>query len=93
MSIDIITMILHDQSVDISAEIEKQNEALRNMGGGNKQAIYTEPLIRREDSYRYFRQNERQAIFSKLFYFTLGCDILIFKIQLTAYNCQAIIPY
>ena len=68
-------MILHDQSVDISAEISKLNEALKNMGYGNEQAIHTEPLIRREDPYRYFQPNERRAIFSKLFYFTLGCDI------------------
>ena len=55
----IITMILHDQSVDISAEIGKLNEALKNMGYGNEQAIHTEPLIRREDPYRYFQPNER----------------------------------
>ena len=42
---------------------------------GNEQAIRTEPLIRREDPYRYFQANERRAIFSKLFYFSLGCDI------------------
>ena len=45
----IITMILHDQSVDISAEISKLNEALMYMGYGNEQSIHTEPLIRRED--------------------------------------------
>lgn len=71
----IITMIMHDQSVDISNEIWKLNEALKNMGYGNEQAIHTEPLIRRENPYRYFQPNERRAIFSKLFYFTLGCDI------------------
>ena len=71
----IITMVLHDQSVDISNEILKLNEALKNMGYGNDQAIHTEPLIRREEPYRYFQPNERRAIFSKLFYFTLGCDI------------------
>ena len=71
----IITMIMHDQSVDISNEIRKLNEALKNMGYGNEQAIHTEPLIRRECPYRYFQPNERRAIFSKLFYFTLGCDI------------------
>ena len=51
-------MILHDQSVDISAEISKLNEALKNMGYGNEQAIHTEPLIRREEPYRYFEPNE-----------------------------------
>ena len=71
----IITMVLHDQSVDISEQIWKLNETLKNMGYGNEQAIHTEPLIRREEPYRYFQPNERRAIFSKLFYFTIGCDI------------------
>lgn len=68
-------MILHDQSVDILSQIQKLNDALKNMGYGNEQAIHTEPLIRREEPYQYFQPNERRAIFSKLFYFTLGCDI------------------
>ena len=72
----IITMILHDQSVDISAEIGQLNEALKNMGYGDDQAIHTEPLIRREDPYRYFQPNERRAIFSKLFYFTAETVLL-----------------
>ena len=41
----IITMVLHDQSVDISEQIWKLNETLKNMGYGNEQAIHTEPLI------------------------------------------------
>ena len=41
----IITMVLHDQSVDISEQIWKLNEILKNMGYGNEQAIHTEPLI------------------------------------------------
>ncbi len=36
---------------------------------------HTEPLIRREPPYQYFQPNERRAIFSKLYYFTLNCDI------------------
>ena len=34
----IITMVLHDQSVDISEQIWKLNETLKNMGYGNEQA-------------------------------------------------------
>ena len=71
----IITMILHEQSVDISSQIKKLDIELKNMGYGNEQAIHTEPLIRRETPYQNFLPNERRAIFAKLFYFTLGCDI------------------
>ena len=59
----IITMVLHDQSVDISEQIWKLNETLKNMGYGNEQAIHTEPLIRKETPYRYFQPNESERYF------------------------------
>ena len=71
----IITMVFHDQSNDISSNITMLNRALRQIGYGDEQAVHTEPLIRREPPYQYFQPNERRAIFSKLYYFTLNCDI------------------
>lgn len=71
----IVTMVFHDQSVDISSNINVLDNALKQMGYGDGQAIHTEPLIRREKPYQYFQPNERRAIFSKLFYFALNCDI------------------
>lgn len=71
----VVTMVFHDQSVDISENIKSLEYALEQMGYGDRQAIHTEPLIRREKPYQYFQPNERRAIFSKLFYFTLSCDI------------------
>ena len=71
----IITMVLHDQTIDISTNLNTLNVALRQMGYGDEQAIHTEPLIRREKPYQYFQPNERRAIFSKLYYFALNCNI------------------
>ena len=71
----IITMVFHDQSNDISSDIIKLNKALRQIGYGDEQAVHTEPLIRREHPYQYFQPNERRAIFSKLYYFTLNSEI------------------
>ena len=71
----IVTMVFHDQTVDISDELKKLKNSLEQMGYGDEQAIHTEPLIRREKPYQYFQPNERRAIFSKLYYFTLNCDI------------------
>ncbi len=71
----IVTMVLHDQRVNISENIRKLNEALGYLGYADEQAIHTEPLIRRETPYREYAPNERRAIFSKLYYFTLNCDI------------------
>lgn len=45
------------------------------MGYTEKQAIHTAPLIRHEIPYENFQPNERRAIFSKLYYFALNCDI------------------
>lgn len=71
----IITMVFHDQTNDISSNITMLNRALRQLGYGDKQAVHTEPLIRREAPYQYFQPNERRAIFSKLYYFALNCDL------------------
>ncbi len=71
----IVTMVLHDQDIDISKNINALDNALRQIGYGEGQAVHTEPLIRREKPYQFFQPNERRAIFSKLYYFTLGCDI------------------
>lgn len=71
----IVTMVFHDQSTDIAENLVKLDNSLKQMGYGDGQAIHTEPLIRREKPYQYFQPNERRAIFSKLYYFTLNCDI------------------
>lgn len=71
----IVTMVFHDQKNDILDNINFLNNSLKQIGYGDEQAIHTEPLIRREKPYQYFQPNERRAIFSKLYYFTLNCNI------------------
>lgn len=53
----IITMVLHDQTIDISTNLNTLNVALRQMGYGDEQAIHTEPLIRREKPYQYWQHS------------------------------------
>lgn len=71
----IVTMLFHDQSVDVSSKIKQLDNLLIQIGYGDGQAVHTEPLIRREKPYQYFQPNEHRSIFSKLYYFALGCDI------------------
>ena len=71
----IVTMVFHNQEKSISFDIEKLNDSLRYWGFENNVAIHTEPLIRRESPYNEYAPNERRAIFSKLYYFTMNCDI------------------
>ena len=70
----VLTMVFHDQSVDISKQISILDDNLDNMGYGDA-AIHTEPLIRREEIYKNVEPNERRALFTKLYYFVLRCDI------------------
>lgn len=71
----IVTLVLHNQDKDIKDELKKLDIALDHLGYTEKQAIHTAPLIRREIPYENFQPNERRAIFSKLYYFALNCDI------------------
>lgn len=70
----IVVMVLHDQSKDISSEVIRLEAQLSNLGYENN-VIHTEPLIRREEDYQNLLPNERRSIFSKLYYFSLKCDI------------------
>lgn len=71
----IVTLVFHNQDKDIKDELKKLDIALDHLGYTEKQAIHTAPLIRREIPYENFQPNERRAIFSKLYYFALNCDI------------------
>ena len=70
----IITMILHDQAVDISEHIKKLDIELAHLGYVNH-VVHTEPLIRREEDYKNVSPNERRAVFSKLYYFVNKCNV------------------
>ena len=45
-----VTMVFHDQDIDISRQIAILNDNLKNLGYENI-AVHTEPLIRREEIY------------------------------------------
>lgn len=70
-----VTMIFHDQSVDLSKQIDLLNSNLKQMGYANT-AVHSEPLIQREEMYKNVEPNERRALFSKLYYFVLHSDIM-----------------
>ena len=69
-----VTMVFHDQSVDISRQINLLDDSLKHMGYEGI-AVHTEPLIRREELFTNLEPNERRALFTKLFYFVMHCDI------------------
>lgn len=70
----IITMIFHNQSIDLTEHIQQLNIDLANLGYRNH-VVHTEPLIRREEDYKNIPPNERRAIFTKLFRFVNRSNI------------------
>lgn len=70
----VVTMVFHNQKTTIDKQIDILNQELHNISYYNP-AIHTEPLIRKEREYGYLPPNERRNIFTKLFYFSLKCDI------------------
>ena len=71
----IITMILHDQSQDISGDIAKLRSEFINLGYEDDFVVHTGPLIRKEEIYCDMLPNDRRAIFTKLYFFTLKANI------------------
>ena len=70
----LITLVFHDQAIDISSSIQKLDSEIARFGLYHH-AIHTEPLIRREEDYSNLSPNERRAIFTKLFFFAKKCEI------------------
>ena len=55
-----VTMVFHDQSVDISRQINLLDDSLKHMGYEGI-AVHTEPLIRREELFTNLEPNERSV--------------------------------
>lgn len=70
----IISMVMHNQDIDISNAIDKLNSNLKNCGMSDI-CIHTEPLIRKEESFTNILPNERRTILTKLYYFATKIDI------------------
>ena len=71
----IVTMVFHEQSNDISLNIEKLVSEVQLLGYSSDFVIHTAPLIRKEEMFSSVSPNERRALFTKLFFFVLKSDI------------------
>ena len=70
----LVTMIFHDQAVDISNEIVKLEESIRT-SGFDIEYIHTGPVIRREQVFSSYSIDERRKLIYKMLYFYNNCDI------------------
>ena len=70
----LVSMVLHDQSIDISERVNGLEHRLANLGY-HQHAIHTGPLIRRESVYANDAMEQRKHLFNILFYFARRLDI------------------
>ena len=70
----VISFVFHDQSNDISNQIEKLTNSMKEYST-EAFAIHTEPLIRREEIYTDMLPEDRRNIFTKLFFFSMATNI------------------
>lgn len=70
----IVTLVFHDQSIDITENINHLNDKIRN-SGLPECPVHAGPIIRREFEFKYLSSMERKRIFNILFNFTRTTDI------------------
>jgi len=70
----LVTLLFHDQSVDISENINHLNDKVRQAGLPNY-TVHAGPLIRRENEYLHLSLLERKRIFNFLYNFAKTTDI------------------
>lgn len=83
----IVTMVLHDQDNDISANIRHFEMHLQNLGYSHH-AVHTGPLIRRESVYSNDHIGIRKSLFNALFHFSRKIDIHYICIKIKKSECQ-----
>lgn len=83
----IVSMIFHNQSIDINNEINKLELELKNLGFINH-IVHTEPLIRKEEDYSNLSPNERRALFTKIYYFALKVNIKYKSFIVYKHECK-----
>jgi hypothetical protein len=70
----IITLVFHDQNVNIQEDLVKLETELSQIGWPNH-CVHAGPIIRSEYEYKDFTIEERQKILKKLMTFTRKIDI------------------
>ena len=69
----LVSMILHNQDINITENIKIFDTHLANLGY-HHHAIHTGPLIRRESVYSHYLIEERKRLFNALFHFARRLD-------------------
>ena len=71
----IITLLFHDQSRDITEQVEHLKKHVQEMGFASEHAIHSAPLIRRERDYENLDLPSRRKLFRYLLTFMRLSDV------------------
>ena len=82
----LVSMILHNQNIDITENIKVFDTHLANLGY-HHHAIHTGPLIRRESVYSHHLIAERKRLFNALFHFARRLDFQYSFIKVKKSEC------
>ncbi len=72
----IISMVFHDQIVDITNDLEKLDEEITHIGLFDH-CVHSGPVIRSECEYKEYSLEERRRLLKRLITFTRKIDIRI----------------
>jgi len=86
----LISIVLHNQNIDISENIKAFDSHLMNLGYRHH-AIHTGPLIRRESTYSNHLVEERKRLFNALFNFARKLDFRYACIKIKKIECPDVI--
>ena len=86
----LVSMVLHNQNIDISENIKVFDSHLSNLGYQHH-AIHTGPLIRRESVYANAFIEDRKRLFNALFNFARKLDFQYSCIKIKKIECPDVI--
>lgn len=86
----IVSMVLHDQSIDIQNEIAALDKRLEYLNYPNH-VIHTGPLIRREQVYKNDLMESRQHLFNMLYQFARRINFHYMSVFLQKRECPDVI--
>ena len=82
-----VAMVFHDQSIDISQNINQLEDHLSRLGYP-QHAIHTGPIIRKEQFYKHDLIETRRKLFNALFHFMRKLDIHYICPKINKAECQ-----
>ena len=71
----LVSLVMHDQSIDISSQLSRLEQTLKNLGHSPNKALHTGPMIRKEDEYQTTDLKTRRKLFDHLLTFSRTCNI------------------